>query len=155
MALPSGNLIQTFTNLVLDFNAAYGLTYDTWGNAYLHPTSNNIFIQKVDDPGQYKDGDRAAIINYLNRTQTPGVSGNPPDDFYPQFSNSGTPHESIHTNTNGDVVGDVTPSPGSYGIYYNSYGKYKKGKGIQVHYTLRFELYQDVWCLCTALVVPI
>jgi hypothetical protein len=152
----TGNLTQTFTNLVLDFNAVYNTgDYTAWGNTYLHPTSQVIFIQKVDDPGDSERGNKAAIIYYLNKTQTT-KSGHPASDCYPQFSNVGTTNEAVHTSAQTHVVvGDVTPGADSYGIYYNTYANYQQGNGIEVTYTLRFELLNNIWYLITALVTPI
>jgi hypothetical protein len=152
----TGNLTETFTNLVLDFNAVYNLnSYTDWGNEYLHPTSQALFIQKVDDPGQSVKGPRQTIIDYLNSTQTT-QSGQAAGDCYPQFSNVGTTNEAVHTSYQSRiVVGDVTPGSNSYGIYYNTYANYQLGNRIEVTYTLRFELLHNTWYLITALVAPI
>jgi hypothetical protein len=122
---------------------------------YLHPTSPVIFIHKVDDPGQSVRGDKAQIISYLNSTQTT-QNHKPASQNYPQFSNFGTINEAVHTSKTGNhVVGDVTPGADSYGIYYDMYLHYQQGIGIEVTYTLRFELLDNLWYLITALVAPI
>jgi hypothetical protein len=151
MANLQADLLAKFTDLINAFNNVYNVgKYDTWGRDYLYP--DHLVIEKVDDPGQYEYGDANKIIKYLNDTQTP-KSGEPKNNFYPQFSSSASPQVKIHTNKNRQLVGDVTPRPNTTGVYYDTYEKYLIGDGISVHYTLRFKLLHDTWFLCTALVV--
>lgn len=151
MASPTGDLIQTFTNLVLDFNAAHNSgTYSNW-KPYLYPTGSQIVIERVDDPGKFKTGTATDIIKYLNDSQTPQGSGQPFDNCFPQFSTDGGPQTSAeHMDKSNEFVGDVTGT----GTYFNTYGNFTAGTGIAVQYTLRFKQSNGVWYLCTALVVP-
>lgn len=153
---PTADIIATFTNLVTDFNDVYNTgDYAPWANAYLYHPDHKLLINRVDDPGKYVSGAISDIITYFNNYQRPTKKEQPKNDYFPQFSKSASPQKKTHTDKDGDLVGEVTPSPGTNGVYYDTYDKYLAGNGITVHYTLRFKHKNKIWYLCTALVVPV
>jgi hypothetical protein len=152
---PTPDIIETFTNLVTDFNNVYNTgDYEPWAEAYLFRFDDHLLINRVDDPGKYVEGPLSKIIYYFNNSQRP-QAGQAKNDYFPQFSKNVSPQEKTHINHHGDLVGEVTPTPGTHGIYYDTYQNYLIGTGVIVDYTLRFKQYQNIWYLCTGLVVPV
>jgi len=133
---PSGHLIQTFKDAIETFNGAQlDQNYDKF-KQYLYPV--DVFIQKVDDPGGFEQGDPDKITNYLN-------AGEAKTKFFPQFFyDDDPPHHKEHKNY---TVGDVTGT----GEYQD---KYTVNTKIPVQFCLRFKKYGQVWLLVTALVAP-
>jgi len=139
---PSGNLLASFKALIAYFNNAYNTKTYNGFQQYLYPT-NHLIIQKVDDPGQFVPGDPAAIITYL--TNDEANTG-----YFPQFNDGGSPNAVVSGN-----VGNVTPTAGTNGLYYDTYADFAIKKVILVQYAFRFIKYNGNWLLHTALLTPL
>lgn len=134
---PTKNLIETFRNLLADFNDAdsktdYAKIYD-----YLYP-NGCLLLQKADDPGEFVVKDRDGVMDYLAGQEKQ----------FPQFNPSIDPYRVQVTAKCGDPVGVISGRA-------NYQDKYEEEKEIEIQYLFYFK--QDAsknWLIWRALVIP-